>query len=320
MTTLHEPVVDIRGLTKRYGSHVAVDGVDLAVGRGEIVGILGPNGAGKTTLVECAQGLRRPDAGRVDVLGLDPTRHRARLASRIGCQLQSAELPDRMRVGEAVVLFSDGAPARRAVDRWGLGDLWHKPFGVLSGGQRQRLFVALALLNEPELVFLDELTQGLDPPARRQTWQLIAEIRERGTTVVLVTHFADEAEALCDRLTVIRDGHVVAVGAPTELVDRHSRGVTLTFTDPAADLPALRSIDGVLEATATGPRVEVVGTRELIVRVGAYLSERERAGQAVPPDLRVSEPSLEDALATLTVDAAPCGGSGREAPEPAVLA
>src|SRR5918995_4765408 len=197
------PILEIEQLSKRYGDLVAVDRVDLSVGQGEIFGILGLNGAGKTTLVECAQGLRRPDAGSVRLLGRDPQRERSALAARVGSQLQDSNLPERMRVSEAVRLFADRRVSPDAMAEWGLDELWSKSFGSLSGGQRQRLFVALALVNEPEVVFLDELTQGLDPAARRTAWQLIHAMRDRGATVVLVTHYMDEAERLCDRVAVM---------------------------------------------------------------------------------------------------------------------
>jgi ABC-2 type transport system ATP-binding protein len=288
MTRSDEPVVEIRGLTKRYGARLAVDGVDLSARRGEILGILGVNGAGKTTLVECAQGLRRPDGGRVEVLGLDPVRQRGRLAARVGSQLQSSELPDRIRVGEAVALFSEGAAPKAALEEWGLRDLWRTPFGALSGGQRQRLFIALALLNEPE-----------DPPARRVAWRLIEAVRARGTTVVLVTHFADEAETLCDRVVVMQAGRVVAEDTPAGLVDRYGPGVTIRYTDAAADVGALGAVRGVDRVSTDGDRVELAGGREMIARVGAHLAEREVYGHPLPHDIRVGEPSLEDALVRL---------------------
>jgi ABC-2 type transport system ATP-binding protein len=292
-----DAAVEVRHLTKRYGAHVAVDGVDLTIHRGEVFGILGANGAGKTTAVECAQGLRRPDGGTVRVLGLDPVRQRARLGSRVGSQLQHSELPDRMRVGEALRLFADGRLPEAAGEEWGLRDLWRTPFGGLSGGQRQRLFVGLALLNDPEVVFLDELTQGLDPAARRAVWNLIAGIRARSTTVVLVTHFADEAEVLCDRVAVMRQGRIVAEGTPAELTERHGPGVSMAFTLADPDVAALRRVPGVEAVVVSGRRVEVHGRRAMVAPVGAHLvaGAPARCG-AVPHDIRVSEPTLEAAL------------------------
>ena len=293
-------LLEIQQLTKHYGDLVAVDGVDLTVHEGEIFGILGLNGAGKTTLVECAQGLRHPDGGTVRLLGRDPARDRSALASRVGSQLQDSNLPERMRVSEAVALFADHRMAPDAVAEWGLDRLWDKSFGSLSGGQRQRLFIALALLNEPEIVFLDELTQGLDPSARRVVWELIKLIRARGTTVVLVTHFIDEAEVLCDRVVVMRDGRFVAHGSPAELVEQYGPGIGVSYTDVSADAASLRSICGVRSVGLSGGRVELRGDRRMLAHIGAHLVEASRAhGTSVPVDLRVDEPSLEDAVLDL---------------------
>jgi ABC-2 type transport system ATP-binding protein len=294
------PILEVQQLSKRYGDVIAVDGVDLEVTEGEIFGILGLNGAGKTTMVECAQGLRRPDAGSVRLLGRDPGRERSALASRVGSQLQDSNLPERMRVSEAVKLFSDRPVSGAAVAEWGLDDLWGKSFGSLSGGQRQRLFIALALVNEPEIVFLDELTQGLDPSARRVVWELVKQIRDRGTTVVLVTHFTDEAEVLCDRVVVMRDGGLVAHGSPADIVEQHGPGVGVSFTDPHAVAAELRSICGVRAVGLAGDRVELRGDRRMLAHVGAHLVAMSRARRTpVPDDLRVDEPSLESAVLEL---------------------
>ncbi|NRQ33733.1 ABC transporter ATP-binding protein [Nonomuraea sp. NN258] len=215
-------VIEINGLRKSYRSGRAVDGVSLTVARGEIFGLAGPNGAGKTTIVECASGLRRPDGGHVQVLGLDPQRDRRELLPRIGVQLQEAALPDALRVAEALrmyaALYDRPADWRALMDEWGLTERARDRFGALSGGWKQRLFIALALVGNPEVVFLDELTTGLDPVARRSTWALIRALRERGVTVVTVTHFMDEAEALCDRIAIIDDGRVAAEGTPAALI------------------------------------------------------------------------------------------------------
>ncbi|WP_449061917.1 ABC transporter ATP-binding protein [Planomonospora algeriensis] len=215
-------VIEINGLQKSYRTHKALNGVTLTVERGEIFGILGPNGAGKTTVVECASGLREPDGGVLRVLGLDPRTQRRELLQRIGTQLQEAALPDAIRVGEALQMYASlyDRPAdwRALMEEWGLADRRRARFAGLSGGWKQRLFIALALVGNPEVVFLDELTTGLDPAARRLTWGLIRDMRDRGVTVVLVTHFMDEAEALCDRIAVIDQGRVVHEGSPGELV------------------------------------------------------------------------------------------------------
>ena len=228
-------VIVVDHLAKRYGDLQAVADVSFEVRQGEIFGLLGPNGAGKTTSPSSAsRGCARPDAGRVDVLGLDPVHQASALRERIGAQLQESSLPQRLRVGEALALFSSfqggGPPWRSVMHDWGLEAKEKAAFGSLSGGQRQRLLVALALVNDPQVVFLDEMTTGLDPAARRSTWELVERIRARGTTVVLVTHFMDEAERLCDRLAVVVAGRVVATGTPAELVAADSDGVTVTFT------------------------------------------------------------------------------------------
>ncbi len=233
-------------------------------------------------------------------LGRDPRRERSSLASRVGSQLQDSNLPERMRVSEAVKLFADRRVSKDAVAEWGLDQLWGKSFGSLSGGQRQRLFIALALLNEPEIVFLDELTQGLDPAARRIVWDLVRRIRDRGTTVVLVTHFTDEAEILCDRVVVMRDGGLVAHGTPAELVEQYGPGVGVSFTDPLAEAADLRAICGVRSVGLSGDRVELRGDRRMLAHVGAHLVDVSKVrGTAVPTDLHVDEPSLEHAVLEL---------------------
>ena len=286
-------MVSLRGLTKRYGEHTVVDRLSLEVNRGDIFGILGTNGAGKTTSVECAQGLRRPTEGAVRVLGLDPIRDRAALAGRVGSQLQDANLPDRLRVREAVWLFADSdAAAKRIMDAWKLNELARKPFGALSGGQKQRLFLALALLNNPEVVFLDELTQGLDPDARRSVWRLIEEVRERGTTVVLVTHFTDEAEALCDRIAVMADGSLVAQGTPDALIDQFGGGVRVRFAGGSTELAWARLVPGITDARIAGTDIEACGDPTIAGRIGHELVER---GMATVP-LRLHQPTLEESL------------------------
>jgi ABC-2 type transport system ATP-binding protein len=219
-------VITLHDVHKSYGTKKAMDGITLHVARGEVLGILGPNGAGKTTTVETAAGLRRPDSGTVSVLDFNPAHDPAAVRQRVGVQLQSAVLPDRMKVKEAMAIFASAYD--RVIDPnalladWGLTEQRNTGFAHLSGGQKQRLFIALALLGDPEIVILDELTTGLDPAARRDTWFLIRALKDRGITVLLVTHAMDEAEALCDRLVVIADGRVVAAGTPVEVRGDHS--------------------------------------------------------------------------------------------------
>jgi ABC-2 type transport system ATP-binding protein len=215
-------VIEVRNLHKRYADQVAVADVSFSVDSGEIFGIVGPNGAGKTTTVECVEGLRIPDSGTVRVLGLDPRRDRAAVRQKLGIQLQESQLPDRIKVWEALDLYSSFYPHpadwRALLDELGLTPKRSTVFAKLSGGQKQRLSIALALVGNPEVAILDELTTGLDPQARRDTWELIRQVRDRGVTVVLVTHFMDEAERLCDRLAVVVAGRVVAVDSPENLI------------------------------------------------------------------------------------------------------
>ena len=219
---INETIIQVDGVRKWYGSVTALGGVSFSIARGETFGIVGPNGAGKTTLMECMVGLRRPDCGRIRVLGLDPVREGRRLHERIGVQLQESALPEGIKVGEALNLFA--TLHRRRVDTgallasWGLEQKRKARIATLSGGQRQRLFIALTLVNTPEVVFLDELTAGLDPEARRASWDLIDELRLQGVTVVLVTHAMEEAEALCDRLAIVDHGKILALDTPRRLI------------------------------------------------------------------------------------------------------
>lgn len=294
------PAIELERLHKRYGATVAVEDVSFEVAEGEIFGILGPNGSGKTTTVESLQGLRQPDSGRIRVLGLDPTRQPEALRRRIGSQLQESALPDRLKVWEALDLFASLAPGGAdwpaLLEQWGLSAKAKASFAGLSGGERQRLFVALALANDPELVFLDEMTQGLDPAGRRVAWELIRAIRERGTTVVLVTHDMDEAEQLCDRLAVLANGRVVATGTPHELVARSGRAVRVRFTAASSDVSWLTGVERVDRVTHRNGSVEVEGSGPVLALVAAALVSRG----IVPADLRSEHASLEDVYLELT--------------------
>ena len=262
------PVIEVRDLQKRYGQNHVLRGVSFTVEEGELFGLLGTNGAGKTTTVEILQGLRTADAGAVRVLGLDPAVSGDRLRRRIGSQLQDAALPERIRVGEALRLFASFHPSPRSLDElvreWHLEQLWRRPFGALSGGERQRLFVALALVGRPALVFLDELTQNLDPVGRRRTWDVVRRVRDTGTTVMLVTHDVEEAERLCDRIVVLDAGRVVADGTPRSIVQGLAGATTVTFTDADLDVSTLRGLRGVERVDRHGPEVRVVGTGPLL--------------------------------------------------------
>lgn len=299
-----EPIVQVEHLSKVYGTRAAVDDVSFAVRRGEIFGILGRNGAGKTTTVECLQGLRRPTSGRLRVLGLDPIGDRAELRRRVGSQLQESALPDRMKVREALDLFSSAVPGgrdwRKLAAQWGLSGCLSSSFASLSGGQRQRLLVAVALAGDPEVVFLDEMTTGLDPAARRTAWELVNAIRQGGTTVVLVTHFMDEAEHLCDRVLLMRDGRVVARGSPAELIDQAAGSLRVRFSGADVDLDWLSGVPNVRAVRRRGRAVEVDGDGAVL----AYTAAALVAHGVAPPDLRVERPSLEDAFLTLTGESA----------------
>jgi len=291
-----ETVITVDHLRKAYGDVVAVEDVSFSVSRGEIFGLLGPNGAGKTTTVETLQGLRDRDGGDVSVLGLDPARAGAELRRRIGSQLQSAALPDRLRVGEAISLFARGVDTDAVLEEWELESLRRRPFAALSGGQRQRLFLALALLGNPEVVVLDELTTGLDPQARRATWELVRRVRDRGATVVLVTHFMEEAEALCDRVAIIDGGRVVAVDTPSLLSAARGGGVRMTFSTCGHDVGFIASLPGVEQVRVENGAAVVTGTSGSVIDVAAKL----HAVGVTPIDFRTHYPNLEDVFLTLT--------------------
>jgi ABC-2 type transport system ATP-binding protein len=293
-------IIQVEELTKKYGSLNAVKDVTFSVRRGEIFGLLGPNGAGKTTTVEILQGLRTYDSGRVRVLGLDPRTQGAELRRRMGSQLQESALPDRIKVWEALDLFACLTPGKadwlKLMRQWGLAEKKNASFADLSGGQRQRLFVALALINKPEVVFLDEMTTGLDPGSRHLAWDLIRQIRDNGTTVLLVTHFMDEAENLCDRLAVIDRGRVIAMDSPQGLIATYSQGIKLIFSTTQADLAWLKDIPEVRQLTRHGERVEVQGSGTMVVQVCVKLA----AHNIIPSDVRVEQPTLEEVFLAIT--------------------
>jgi ABC-2 type transport system ATP-binding protein len=293
-------VIAVKGLKKYYGPVRAVADVSFAVAEGEIFGLLGPNGAGKTTVVECLQGLRFPDGGEVRVLGLNPQSEKAALRRLIGSQLQESALPERVRVGEALDLFASFVPGspdwRVLMEQWGLSGKRNASFASLSGGQRQRLFVALALVNKPRLVFLDEMTTGLDPAARRTAWELIRQIRDQGTTVVLVTHFMEEAQQLCDRLAVIDQGRVKALDSPQGLVNTYAKSFKVIFSCDEGDLAWLEKVPHVAKMARQGRRVIIEGDGPVLALVAAALVNRG----IIPDDLRVEQPSLEDVFLAIT--------------------
>jgi ABC-2 type transport system ATP-binding protein len=294
-------VIEVQHLHKNYGDTAAVDDVSFAVHEGEIFGILGPNGAGKTTTVECIEGLRTPDRGEISVLGLDPLRDRAELTQRLGVQLQDSQLPDKLRVTEALELYSSfyQAPAdwRALLDMLGLAGKSTTPFKKLSGGQKQRLSIALALLGSPQVAVLDELTTGLDPQARRDTWDLIEGVRSRGVTIVLVTHFMEEAERLCDRVALIDAGRIVALDTPAALAERVEVEQRIQFRPSAPlDDQLLTSLPDVTSIIHRGDVVVVTGSSNALNAVTSVLARHRIEAR----QLRVEQASLEDAFLALT--------------------
>ncbi|WP_283134106.1 ABC transporter ATP-binding protein [Rhizohabitans arisaemae] len=292
-------MIEVKNLHKQYPNHVAVHDVSFSVAEGEIFGIIGPNGAGKTTTVECVEGLRVPDGGTVSVLGLDPRRDAKEVRQSLGVQLQESSLPDNLKVWEALDLYCSfyRKPANpdRLLEDWGLTEKRNSPFGKLSGGQKQRLFIALALVGNPRIAILDELTTGLDPQARRDTWDLIEGIRDSGVTVVLVTHFMEEAERLCDRVAVIAKGRVVALDTPAGLIAQVESTQRLRFRGEV-DERILKDLPEVSEVHRTGDQVVVSGTGELLQVVSLVLA-RHRIGVR---DLRLERASLDDVFTHLT--------------------
>ncbi|MCW2917347.1 MAG: transporter related protein [Actinomycetia bacterium] len=296
-------IIEVEDLAKRYGGHVALDGVSFSVAEGEIFGILGPNGAGKTTAVECVEGLRRPDSGAVRVLGLDPQADGHRLRQRIGVQLQETHLPEQIKVREALKLFAsfyeDPRDGRELLEQWGLAGKGEERFGKLSGGQKQRLFIALALVGNPRVAFLDELTTGLDPQARRATWGLIKDIRATGVTVVLVSHFMDEVEELCDRVAIFDQGRIVAVDTPAGLIDGVAAEHRLLFRPMGSfEVGMLAGLPGVTEVDRAGDQVVVTGTGDFATAVTGALAR----DHVLVADLRLERHSLDDAYVALTGD------------------
>jgi len=294
--------ISVDNLRKVYGPVVAVDGISFEVHEEEIFCMVGPNGAGKTTTIECIEGLRRPDGGSVQVLGLHPQRDGYELRERIGVQLQEAALHYRIKVWEALDLFasfySRQVDWHPLLERLGLTEKHNAPIAKLSGGQKQRLFIALALVHDPDLVFLDELTTGLDPQARRVMWDLVRSIRERGKTVFLTTHYMEEAERLCDRVAIIDQGQIVALDTPENLVRSLGAENRVVFgMDGRLDEEPLRAAPGVTKVERIGERVVVYGQGDGLV--GRVVNALETGGIRFR-DLRTEQPSLEDVFLALT--------------------
>jgi|ERR1019366_7210573 ABC-2 type transport system ATP-binding protein len=293
--------IEISHLRKTYGKTVAVDDLSLSVAEGEIFGILGPNGAGKTTTVECAVGLRSPDSGLVRVLGLDPRTDRQQLHLIVGVQLQASALPAKLKVGEILDLYQSFYPEPADVDELtgtlGLAEKRHEYYRSLSGGQKQRLSIALALIGRPKIAVLDEMTTGLDPQARRDTWDLIEHVRDRGVTIVLVTHFMEEAELLCDRVALIDQGRIVAMDSPEGLAQQAAGGKRVRFVPSGPfDDGLLSAIPEVTSVEHHDSSVEVTGSGDLINAVILTLA----AAGITAHDVQLSATSLEDAFVRLT--------------------
>ncbi len=294
--------IEVRNLRRTYGDVVAVDGISFEVVEGEIFGLVGPNGAGKTTTIECLEGLRQPTSGHVRVMGVDPSTERRMVAERIGVQLQESALPARLHVEEALALF--GSLYRRSVNVDDLLDLLSltekrtTAFAKLSGGQKQRVFIALALVNQPEMVFFDELTTGLDPQARHSMWDMVRQIRERGCTVVLTTHFMEEAERLCDRVMIVDRGRIVALDTPEALIGSFGSDRRIVFDLPEGqDLASLMRLSGVSRIERTDGRAIVYGHGDSFA--SSVVSSLEEAGVSFT-DLRTQQPNLEDVFLSLT--------------------
>jgi ABC-2 type transport system ATP-binding protein len=297
------PVIQVSGVRKTYGSTIAVDEVSFDVHDGEIFGLIGPNGAGKTTTMECIEGLRTPDRGEISVLGLNPFRDVYKLQERIGVQLQQAQLQKRIKVWEAVDLWASlyrkkTVDANRLLEQLGLAEKRDAWFMTLSGGQKQRLFIALALINDPEVVFLDELTTGLDPQSRRAIWELVRGIRARGKTVFLTTHLMEEAERLCDRVAIIEHGRVIDIDTPQNLVNRHcpERSVVLA-TDDAGAAERFRAIPRVETVSRDGSQLTIRGRGDDLVTAVIHCLSENRIHVT---DFRTILPNLEDVFIKLT--------------------
>jgi len=297
-----EPVVAVQHLVKRYGGFAAVNDVSLSIREGEIFGIIGPNGAGKTTTVECISGLRTPDSGSISVYGLSPQKDRDKMREFVGVQLQETALPPRLKVGEAVKLFASfyAHPLNpdELIESLGIKQIEDSTYRKLSGGQKQRLSIALALVGRPKLAILDELTTGLDPEARRETWDLIEGIRRRGATVILVTHFMDEAERLCDRLALISHGAVAVLDTP-EAIAAMAGGTRVRFVPSRqVDDKTLLAIPGVTQVERKERYVTVVGNGDLALSV---MSSLTKIGVSVS-ELEAKKGSLDDIFVGLTKD------------------
>lgn len=295
--------IEVENLRKYYGSTKAVDGVSFAVYPGEVFGMLGPNGAGKSTTIEIVEGLRVADAGSVTVLGLRQPREAQAIKARIGIQLQTTSLYPRLTVTEILDLFHTFYPRRKTlptrtlIQLVDLGEKKDTRSKQLSGGQKQRLSVALALVNDPDIVFLDEPTTGMDPQARRQLWGVVLDLKRQGKTILMTTHYMEEAEQICDRVAIVDHGHIIEIGAPAELVRRHFSEIAISFQAPG-DMTGYQTLAGVTHAVGEDGRVTVYSNDA--PRTMSALLERESADGASLRDLNVHSATLEDVFLKLT--------------------
>ncbi len=297
-----EAVIEVEGLYKHYNGVKAVDGISFEVFEGEIFGIVGPNGAGKTTTIECIEGLRVPDKGTIKVFGLDPQRDGKKLRQRVGIQLQEGKFPDRIKVREALELFasfySRSKPWQPILEELGLSEKTDSFFDTLSGGQKQRLYIAISLVSDPEIVYLDELTTGLDPQARRAMWNLIQKIRDKGKTVVLITHFMEEAERLCDRVAIVDKGNIIALDTPANLVRGLDTGFQILFSVADTSIRIdLEKANSVIRVEQDGEQLIVHGRdNRAISEVVSILNQNNVRFY----DFSVKQPNLEDVFLSLT--------------------
>ncbi|AGZ40799.1 ABC transporter ATP-binding protein [Actinoplanes friuliensis] len=303
-------IVDVQGLRKTYGAVTAVDDVSFTVAEGEVFGILGPNGAGKTTVVECVEGLRIPDAGTIRVAGFDPHRQRDEVTRILGVQLQASDLQPKLTVQETLEMYSAfyAGPAdwRPLVERLDLEEQLSRRFGKLSGGQKQRLFIALSLLGNPRVVVFDELTTALDPRARRRTWELVRDINASGVTILLVTHFMEEAQYLCDRVAVFDRGEVVALGTPDELISSSAGAIVISFrlSEPLPE-GKLESLPGTVSVAYEGAKVVVRGSDDTVDALISMIVRERISAQG----LRIVDATLDDAFLSITANAEAPEGS-----------
>ena len=299
---MSEAIVEVKNLCKSYRKIKAVDDISFKIYKGEIFGLVGPNGAGKTTAIECIEGLRKPDSGSLKVMDLNPTANGRTLRNSIGIQLQESQLPARLKVWEAISLFSSfykkNIESTPLLKELGLEEKKGSYFDKLSGGQKQRLFIALALLNDPDLIFLDELTTGLDPQARRATWNLITDIRKRGKTIFLTTHFMEEAERLCDRVAIMDHGKIMALDAPQNLIRNISMETRLMFSvTDSLELNVLNNIKSISKYEKSGDNIIVHGHDKKMVKDTVNFLVNNNIDFH---DLKTEQATLEDVFLTLT--------------------